>query len=101
METLLYTVNLTDLGTYTARVAARYPEEATIIAKQLLWFAFAKPAGFAIETRETEAEAKVTEPQPHLVHSVTTWQQMKCAQLIPASNEAEASEHFRRLMKLN
>ena len=101
METLLYTVTLNDLGTYTARVAARYPEEAVTIAKELLWDAFTKPTGFAIVKRETEAEATVAQQQPHLVHSVTTWQRMKCAQMIPATDESEAIMHFQRLMKLN
>lgn len=101
MENQLYTVTLNDLGTYTAHVVANSPEAATAIAKEELWNAFVKPAGFKLDKRETDADASVAKHQPHLVHSVATWYRMKCAQMIPATTEAEAKEHFRRLLELD
>lgn len=101
MENQLYTVTLTDLGTYTAQVVANSPEAAAAIAKEQLWNALVKPTGFKITKRETDADAYIAKHQPHLLHSVTTWYRMKCAKLIPATTEAEAKEHFRRLLELD
>ena len=101
MENVLYTVTLTDLGSYTTEVVAKSPEEAEAIAKGLLWDGFAKPAGLKINKRETDADASVAQRQPRLLHSVTAWYRMKCTQMVPATTNEEAITHFRRLLDLN
>lgn len=101
MENQLYTVTLTDLGTYTAAVVANSPEAASAIAKEQLWSAYRAPSGFKLDKRETDAKAQVAIRQPHLMHSVSVWYQTRCADMIPATTEAEAKEHFKRLLALN
>lgn len=98
---IIYTVTLTDLGSYTADIAANPPEEAMAIAKEQLWVAFRKPLGFKITKRETDAAAGPSTSQPPFVHSITTLYKAKCAMMLPATTEAEAKEHFRRLIHLN
>lgn len=101
MENQLYTVTLTDLGTYTAAIVANSPEAATAIAKEQLWGAYRTPSGFKTDKRETDAKAQVAARQPHLMHSVQVWCQMRCAQMVPATTEDEAKEHFKRILALN
>lgn len=101
MENQLYTVTLTDLGTYTAAIVANSPEAATAIAKEQLWGAYRTPSGFKTDKRETDAKAQVAIRQPYLMHSVSLWYQVRCAYQVPATTEAEAKEHVRRLIELN
>lgn len=101
MKPQLYNVTLTDLGSYTADVVASSPEEAKAIAKEQLWEAFRKPLGYKITKRETDAAPTPATSQPPFVHSVTTLYKAKCAVMLPATTEAEAKEHFRRLLHLN
>lgn len=97
----LYKVSLTDLGTYTADIVANSPEAAVAIAKEQLWKGFAAPRGFDIQKRETDGTASLAMVQPPLVHTVTAWHQTECALEVPAHTEAEAAEHFRRLLDLS
>lgn len=96
MENQLYTVTLTDLGTYTAAVVANSPEAASAIAKEQLWSAYRAPSGFKLDKRETDAKAQVAIRQPHLMHSVSVWYQTRCADMIPATTEAEAKETLQK-----
>jgi len=101
VENQLYTVTLTDLGTFTADVVANSPEEATAIAKEQLWAAYRSPAGFKTDKRETDGKAEIAARQPYLMHSVSLWYQVRCAYQVPATTETEAKEHVRRLIELN
>ena len=58
MTAQLYTVTLTDLGTYRVTVAADTPAEAESIAKTVLFEEAALPPGMTIVKREVDATAE-------------------------------------------
>ncbi len=100
MEPKLYKVDLTQHASYFADIVATTPDEACNIARQQLTNML-PPQGFTREKHDTTATAIPAPVQPSTVHSVVTWYKLECAQMVPANSEAEAKEHFRRLIACN
>ena len=98
MTTQLYTVTLTDLGTYTVTVAADSPSHAANVAKHIL---FEHPsdlsAGLECVKREAEAKAELSQSQPVRTFDVAATYSMDFFIRVPAANAAEAERHARRI----
>ena len=101
MTASLYTVTLTDLGTYRITVAADTPAEAESIAKEVLCEeALTLPDGLSIVKRETEAVAE-TAPSPVQLYRVCATYKLDFSMNIPASSRDEAARHAKRLYAVN
>lgn len=98
MSTRLYTVALTDLGTYRVTVAADTPEEACRIGKNVLHDeATQLPPDTQIVKRETDAIAEVAPEQSTRQFEVEGVFQLVFETTVPASDSREAERHVRRL----
>jgi hypothetical protein len=98
MSTQLYTVNVTDLGSYRITVAADTPAEAEGIAKTVLFEEMtATVADASIVKREAEAQAQLAEQQPLKMFRVTGTLQLQFHLAVPALGRGEAERHARRL----
>lgn len=101
MKTSLYTVTLTDLGTYTVTVAADTPDEAISVAKEVLHEeAFAPSDGLTIVKRETDAIAELA-PSPVQMYRVRATYKLDFSMTVPASSRDEAARHAKRLYAVN
>ncbi|MGD9828458.1 MAG: hypothetical protein AB7E70_21310 [Hyphomicrobiaceae bacterium] len=100
----LYTVTLTDLGTYTLTVAASTPREAESIAKSVLFEEWSQmPASMTTVKREAEAEAKA-EPvatPPVREFRVAGRYSIQFEIAVPAGTASEAEQHAKRLYAEN
>lgn len=102
MTTILYTVTLTDLGTYTVTVAADTPGEAESIAKTILFEEAATfPAGLRIIKREADATAEPAVDVPVRQFRVDATYKIDFQMTVPAANREEAQRHARRLYDIN
>jgi hypothetical protein len=102
MTTSLYTVTLTDLGSYTVTVAADSTKDAGKLAETILHTeATALPPGLRIDKRDVEAVAAVADAQPirqfrmYATYSIDFWI------TVPASSRDEAERHAKRIYDLN
>lgn len=94
----LFTVKLTDLGTYEVTVAADTAKDACSIAKGALYEeATQLPPGIVILKRETESNAVLAEHQPVRQYDVMASYTVDFSIRVPASDAAEAERHARRL----
>lgn len=104
MSTHLYTVTLTDLGTYRVTVAAGDTDEAARIAKAvLLDEAFQGVAGLAIVKREVEAQAQLDElatakAKPYQVDSTY---RLDFAVEVVGNDRADAERNAKRLVEIS
>jgi hypothetical protein len=104
METKLYTVTLTDLGTYQLTVAADSVTEAQNIAKRVLCEEAQQPtAGLSIVKREVAATAELDEEatanaKPYRAEATYS---VDFEMVVPATNRDEAKCHARRLYAEN
>lgn len=94
----LFTVTLTDLGTYEVTVAASDPKEAATIATSILYDeATSLPHGMRIVDRKAEAQAEpVTEP-PVRQFDVVGSHTYDFLIRVPAANAEEAERHAKRI----
>jgi hypothetical protein len=99
MSLQLYTVTLTDLGEYTATVAADTPAEAESIARTILQDeAMSFPVGLVVVKRETQAAAVVAALQPENRYNVrATYSLDFCIDKVPGFNNYEAEIHAKRI----
>lgn len=102
MTTILYTVTLTDLGTYTVTVAADTPAEAESIATTILYEeAYQLPSGMRIVKREADAKAEPAVDLPVRQFRVDATYTIDFQMTVPAATREEAQRHARRLYELN
>ena len=102
MSTQLYTVTVTDLGSYRITVAADSPSEAEGIARTVLFEEMTSlPPEASIAKREAEAKAEVAEHQPIRLFRVTGTYEVEFYLTVPAASRAEAERHARRLYEQN
>lgn len=100
MSYRIYDVTLTDLGTYSVRVVAAYPDEAIRIAKTvLLEDAFQPSDDLRIVKREIDAiadedPAGTGECQQYQVESTYS---LAFEMTVPAKTQQEAVRHAKRL----
>ena len=98
MSNTLYTVVVTDLGSYTVTVAAETPVDAEIIAKTILCEEVTNlPDGVQITKRELDAEAVVATTQPIRTFRVSGTYSIDFSLTVPATCAREAEGHARRL----
>jgi hypothetical protein len=94
----LFTVTLTDLGTYTLTVAAETPADAESIAKDVLFEeATTLPPGMEIRKREADAKAEPAAEPPLRQYRVTGAYTLDLLFTVPAGSPAEAERHAKRL----
>lgn len=102
MTTILYSVTLTDLGTYTVTVAADTPSEAESIAKTILFEEAANfPTGMKVVKREADAKAESASDLPVRQFRVGATYKIDFEMTVPAANREEAERHARRLYEEN
>jgi hypothetical protein len=102
MTTILYTVTLTDLGTYTVTVAADTPAEAENIAKSVLFEEATNfPAGMRVIKREADAKAEPAVDLPVRQFRVDATYRIDFQLTVPAASREEAQLHARRLYDIN
>jgi hypothetical protein len=102
MSNKLFTVTLTDLGTYTVTVAAETPAEAQSIAKGILFEeATTLAPGMSIIKREADAIAEPAKDLPIRQFRVTGTHSIVFSMTVPAANRQEAECHARRLYDEN
>ena len=102
MGSQLYTVTLTDLGTYTATVAADTPAEAHSVPKTILWEdATVVPPGLALVKRDTDAVATLSAEVPIRQYRVRATYRLDFAMIVPAANASQAEQHAKRLYAVN
>lgn len=98
MTTQLYTVTLTDLGTYEVTVAANDPKHAGDIAKTIL---FEHPSdlseGLTCVKREAEAQAQLATDQPIRQFDVMATYSMEFFIRVPAMSSEDAELQARRI----
>ena len=98
----LFTVTLTDLGTYTVTVAACSLAEAQSVAKTILFEeATSLPPGMSIIKREAEAIAEPAKDLPIRQFRVSGVYSIDFAMTVPAANREEAERHAMRLYDEN
>jgi hypothetical protein len=98
MSARLYTVTVTDLGSYRITVAADSPSEAERIAKSVLFEEMTVlPPETAIIKREAEAKAELSPEQPLRTFTVNGLFQLAFSLDVPATTRAEAERHAKRL----
>ncbi|MGE0700789.1 MAG: hypothetical protein AB7O57_16940 [Hyphomicrobiaceae bacterium] len=94
----LYTVTLTDLGTYEVTVAADSEKEAASIAKGVLFGeAMQLMPGMRIVKRQAEAKAESASEQPVRQYDVLGSYTVDFTIRVPAANAEEAERHAKRL----
>lgn len=102
MSSFLYSVTLTDLGTYRVTVAADSASEAQRIAKSVLYEeATQLPPGTEILKRETEAVADIATEQPIRRFKVEGCYRIEFSLVVPAANGREAERHAQRIYSDN
>lgn len=92
-----YTVTLTDLGTYTLKVAAADEKSAQAIAIDTLHDAAQPTPGLSIVSRTTDTIAVLDEPQPSRIFKVTLNQIHELQADLPAEDRASAILQARRI----
>lgn len=98
MTNHLYSVTLTDLGTYTVTVAAHSPDEAKQLAKTVLYEEVPRlPTGVTIVKRETECAGVSEAAVPVRMFTVDGVYKVGFELVVPAASAAEAELHARRL----
>ncbi|MGD9828462.1 MAG: hypothetical protein AB7E70_21290 [Hyphomicrobiaceae bacterium] len=98
----LYTVTLTDLGTYTLTVAASTPREAESIAKSVLFEEWTQmPTRMTTVKREAEAKAEPVATPPVREFRVAGSYSIQFEIAVPASTASEAEQHAKRLYAEN
>jgi hypothetical protein len=98
----LFTVTLTDLGTYRVTVAAGTPAEAQSIAKGILFEeATTLPPGMTIVKREADAIVEPARDLPIRQFRVSGSYSLDFAMTVPAASRDEAERHARRLYEEN
>lgn len=98
MTTQLFTVTLTDQGTYQVTVAADTAKDAEGIARGVLLEEATKlPDGMQIAKREVEAIAEVTSEQPIRKFRASVTYSVDFFMTVPAGSTEEAERHARRL----
>lgn len=101
MTTQLYTVTLTDLGTYQITVAADTPREAELVAREILHDeAVARIPGLSNLKREIDATVELA-PPPIRTYRVHATYSLDFSMSIPANSPEEAKRHAQRLYQLN
>jgi hypothetical protein len=104
MSNRIFTVTLTDLGTYTATVCAGDETEARNIAKtMLLEEAITLPPALTIVKRDTEAKAEIdpAEEGSSTTFDVRATYSLDFEMTVLAKTHAEAERHARRLYQEN
>lgn len=102
MTSSLYTVTLTDLGTYEVTVAADTPKEAEQIAKHILWEEASElPPDLRVVKRETEARAALAGELPIRTFRVCATYKLDFSLTVPATSREEAARHAKRLYEVN
>ncbi len=97
-----YTVTLTDLATFRLNVAAISPDEATRIAKTVLYEeATTPPSGMTIVKRETEANVELASDVAARTFRVDSTYRLDFSMTVPASDVFEAELHAKRLYEQN
>lgn len=98
----IFTITLTDLGEYTATVAAYDEREAALIAKAMLFEeATQLPLGLTIVKRDCETVAKPADVQPTSVFDVRATYMLDFSIKVPAESRGQAEAHARRLYEAN
>lgn len=98
----LYTVTLTDLGTYRLTVAADTPDEAKLIAKHVMWEeATSLPPDLTLVKRETGASEAIAAEPPVRSFRVRATYKLDFAVNVPAASREEAERYARRLYEVN
>lgn len=98
MNRQLYTVALTDLGSYEVTVAADTVAEAEFIAKDVLYEEAAKPTpGLKILKREVDAHAEPAAEQPLRSYRVRATYSLEFTIDVPAGNTEDALRHAQRM----
>lgn len=98
MSTQLYTVTLTDLGTYAVTVAADTPADAVDIAKTALTDeATTLPNGMSIAKREIEGVAIPYTDRPTRKYRVVATYSLDVYLTVPGQTASEAELHAKRL----
>ena len=98
MTAKLYTVTVSDLGTYQLNVAADSAEEAQTIAKGAVTDeATTLPDGMRIISRELEARAEIAVEQPIRTYQVAGTYSVEFSLTVPAASRGEAERHAKRL----
>lgn len=101
MKTTLYTVTVTDLGTYRITVAADSTDEAVYIAKEVLCEeATQLPEGVSLIKRDTDAIAELAS-QPVQTYRVRATYELDFSMMVPASTREEAVRHAKRIYAIN
>lgn len=102
MTTSLYTVTLTDLGSYTVTVAAHSTKEACSIAKTILCDQVTElPPELQVVQRDIEAVASIAETQPTQTYEVHANYSIDFSITVPAFSSEEAERHAKRIYDLN
>lgn len=91
-----YTVTLTDLGTYTVKVAAVDQKSAESIAIDTLYESAMPTPGLSISARTTDATVVLDDPQPSRLFKVTVSEVHDMEACIHAEDRATAILHARR-----
>ncbi len=100
MTAQLYTVTVTDLGTYRLTVAAASPKEAMSVAKTVLFEEAAQPPkGVTIVKRGFDATAELSADQPIRRFEVTGTYSLDLSLTVPAATAEEAQRHAQRLYR--
>lgn len=98
MSPSLYTVTLTDLGTYEVTVAADDAKDAALIAKCALTEERCRtPDGMKVKNREVDANASLSAEQPIRQFRVMGAFSMDFSITVPAANSDEAMRHAKRI----
>lgn len=93
-----YTVTLTDLATYTVQVAAGDEKSAQSIAIDTLYESAMPTPGLRIDSRSTEANVVLDDPQPSRLFKVTLTEIHDMEARIPAEDRATAILQARRII---
>lgn len=91
-----YTVTMTDLGTYTLKVAAVDQKSAESIAIDTLYESAMPTPGLSIASRTTDATVVLDDPQPSRLFKVTVSEVHDMEAFIPAEDRTTAILHAKR-----
>ena len=98
----IFTVTLTDLGEYTATVAANDEREAALVARaMLLEEATRLPEGLVVVKRDCETNPALAEVQPASLFEVHATYMLDFSMKVLADSRWQAGEHARRLYEVN
>lgn len=102
MSTRLYTVEVTDLGTYRIAVAADTPAEAELVARETLYEeGTSLPTGMKLAQRETKAVAEELATPTVRQFTVSATYSLDFEMTVPAATREEAEKHAARLYRVN